>query len=170
MTVNRSSPNRQRALEVDVELVAETAPPVDLDLDAVRRLVSFVLAGEAQSGSWSVAVVLTDDGTLRRLHRDFLEIDTETDVMTFPAEDGSPVGTDRRGGGDIVVSVERATDQAPAFGHGTAAEVRFLVVHGLLHLCGWDDGDDAARERMLNRQGELLAMFDAHERQAGTAD
>ncbi len=165
MTVIRSSPGVAPALEVEVDLVVETALPINLDPDAVRRLVPFVLAGEAQTGPWSVAVVLTDDGTLRRLHRDFMGIDTETDVMTFPAEDEVPGGAGGHGGGDIVVSVERATDQAPAFGHSTAAEVRFLVVHGLLHLCGWDDRDVDARERMLDRQSELLAMFDRDEGQ-----
>ncbi len=83
-------------------------------------------------------------------------LDTPTDVMTFPA-DGEAGGA---GGGDVVVSVERAADQAADFGQTPAEEIRFLVVHGLLHLCGWDDATTERRSRMLDRQAELLEAFD----------
>ena len=83
-------------------------------------------------------------------------LDTPTAVMTFPS-DGEEGGA---GGGDIVVSVERAAEQAVDFGQTPAEEIRFLVVHGLLHLCGWDDATTAQRTRMLERQSELLSAFD----------
>jgi probable rRNA maturation factor len=73
--------------------------------------------------------------------------------MTFPA------GEAGQEGGDIVISVDRAADQGPEHGFSVDDEVRFLFVHGLLHLSGWNDLNQEDRERMLARQTELLAGF-----------
>ena len=96
--------------------------------------------------------MLVDDDELRALHRDFMDIDEPTDVMTFPAGEDE----EREAGGDIVISVDRAADQGPEHGHTTAHEIRFLIVHGVLHLCGWDDHTDADRAAMLERQRVIL--------------
>ena len=146
-------------LDLEVEVVAEASLPEGLDPDQLRDIVGFVLGREGASGPWQVAVAVVDDERLRALHRDFMGLDTPTDVMTFPLGDAD-LGAGEARGGDVVVSVERAAEQAPAFGHTAAAEVRFLVVHGLLHLCGWDDGTDEQRARMLARQAALLNSFD----------
>ena len=142
--------------ELDLDVIVEAPLPPDLDVDALQGLAAQVLRSEGAAGPWTVAVVLTDDERLRALHRDFLGLDSRTDVMTFPLRDTDP-GAGEAQGGDIVVSVERAAEQAAAYGHSPAHEVRFLVVHGLLHLCGWDDATDSDRTRMLNRGAELLA-------------
>ena len=153
-------PSRDSAtdLALDLDVIVEAEVPPDLDLDALRDLVGFVLRSEGVTGSWAVAVVLTDDERLRALHRDYLGVDAPTDVMTFPLGEAAP-GSSAAGGGDVVVSVERAQEQAAEFGNTPAQEVCFLVVHGLLHLCGWDDATDDERARMLERQAALLAAF-----------
>lgn len=137
-------------LELDV--VAETALPEDLEPSTIEDVVRLALTAEGATGSWRIAVALVDDAHLRTLHHRFMGIDAVTDVMTFP-DDGPP-------GGDIVVSVDRAMDQAADVGHPPADEVRFLVLHGVLHLCGWNDASEDARSAMLDRQRELLAAFD----------
>jgi probable rRNA maturation factor len=142
---------------VEVDVIAESVLPEDTKSEELGNLVRHVLEREGQHGDWSVAVVLTSDQALRALHRDFMGIDAETDVMTFPS-DGEPGGSAR--GGDIVVSVDRATVQAPEFGLSPWDEIRFLVVHGALHLCGWDDTSPVERAAMLARQRELIAEFD----------
>jgi len=145
---------------LELEVVVATLLPDGLEPAEIPRLVRYVLDGEGATGAWTVAVVLTDDDRLRALHRDFMGIDGETDVMTFPAEDAAgPSGG--RFGGDVIVSVERAAAQGPAFGQTAADEVRFLVIHGLLHLLGWDDDADDERGRMLRRQADLLTAFRA---------
>ncbi|CAA9546101.1 MAG: Metal-dependent hydrolase YbeY, involved in rRNA and/or ribosome maturation and assembly [uncultured Thermomicrobiales bacterium] len=147
-------------LDLDLDVIVETGLPVDLDLDALHRLIPFVLHAEGAAGPWTVAVVLTDDDRLRTLHRDFMGLDTPTDVMTFPLSDGDVAAAEERGG-DVIVSVERAAHQAAEYDQTVAQEASFLVVHGLLHLCGWDDGSDAERSRMLARQADLIAAFDS---------
>lgn len=126
-----------------------------MDQDDLEALLVFTLRQEEAVGPWSIAVALVDDAELRRLHRDFMGIDEETDVMTFPAGDSSPAG----GGGDIAISIDRAAAQGPEWGHSRAEEIMFLAVHGTLHLCGWDDAEPEARARMLERQRAVMAAF-----------
>lgn len=142
-------------LHVEVDVLVESPLPDGASAEELVSLVEFVLKSEGQTGDWSIAVVLTSDAAIRVLHRDFMGIDTETDVMTFPADD--PRGST---GGDIVISVERAADQAEDWEHTAWQEVRFLVAHGVLHLCGWNDHEPDDRAKMLERQRELIAEFE----------
>jgi probable rRNA maturation factor len=143
---------------VEIDVIREPGINLDLDDDAIRALCRFTLEREGVAGDWSISVVLTTDRRLRELHRDFMGIDEETDVMTFPFGSGDVPAEQ---GGDIVISVERAADNAPAFSGSAVEEVRFLTVHGLLHLCGWLDERDDQRTAMLTRQSEVLSAFDA---------
>ncbi len=108
-------------------------------------------------GNWEVTVILVDDERLQALHRDFMGIDAPTDIMTFPlAESGmEPFG------GELVISVDHAATQADAWGLAPADEIRFLVIHGLLHLLGWRDDSAASRQSMLERQRTLLHAWRA---------
>jgi rRNA maturation RNase YbeY len=142
-------------LRLDLSLVMEADPPDDLTEAQLRELAAFVLAAEGAAGDWEIAVALVDDARLRTLHEQFMGIDTATDVMTFPNANTGAAG----GGGDVVISVDHARTQAPVWGLTPADEVRFLVVHGLLHLLGWRDEIDADRQRMLARQTELFARW-----------
>ncbi len=144
-------------LDLDFDIVVEAELPAGLDLDWLRRLARFALEQEGASGAWAVAVALVDDSRLQDLHREFMAVDEPTDVMTFPSDEPGA------GGGDIAVSVERAAEQGPAFGHSAAEETDFLVVHGLLHLCGWDDPTPEDRAAMLTRQAEIIALFQQRE-------
>ncbi len=144
-------------LELDFDLVIEAELPPGADAASLEELVRSVLVAEGASGAWTVTVVLTDDARLRALHRNYLGVDSETDVMTFPFSEPAEDRVAARGG-DIVLSVERAAALGPEYGHSTGDEVRFLVVHGVLHLCGWRDDAEEERSRMLARQSELLRM------------
>ncbi len=130
--------------------------PPDVAPAGIEDLGRFVLGEVGGTGTWGVTVVLTSNTHLRQLHRDFLGIDTETDVMTFPSDD--PEEADH--GGDIVVSVDQARTQGPDFGLTPAEELKFLVVHGLLHLCGRNDTTEGERAAMLKEQHGLIDAYD----------
>ncbi|HLL51718.1 MAG TPA: rRNA maturation RNase YbeY, partial [Thermomicrobiales bacterium] len=119
------------------------------DLEA---LATFVLANEEAAGFWEVTVALVADDRLQQIHRDFMGIDTPTDIMTFP--NGEP-GVEPHGG-ELVISVDHARTQASAWGLSAEEEIRFLVTHGLLHLLGWRDETDEQRQAMLKRQQHLF--------------
>ena len=147
-------PVDQQELDVAFEVVSERTGP-DEPGEAWEALCRFVLEHEGQAGSWDVTLALVDDETLRGLHDRFMGLDSVTDVMTFPVDE------DDLDGGDIVISVGRAAAQGPEHGLSATEEVRFLFVHGLLHLCGWDDGSSEQRDAMLRRQTDLLDLFTA---------
>ena len=99
----------------------------------------------------SVALLLTDEAEIARLHGEFLGDPTGTDVITFPSDDGRHV--------DLAVSVERARAVALERGHTIRAELALYVVHGLLHACGYDDRDARSRARMRAAEREVMTRL-----------
>jgi probable rRNA maturation factor len=98
------------------------------------------VAARLPASEATVAVRITGDRELRRLNRDYAGEDAVTDVLSF-AGDSSHVG-------DLAISWPAAVRQAKAFGHDTDAELGLLVVHGLLHLLGWDHATGPERKEM----------------------
>jgi probable rRNA maturation factor len=114
----------------------------------------------------SVDVLLADDATLRRLNRTFRGKNKATDVLSFPACAtteffGQPDGPELAG--DLAISLETATRQAEQFGHSLRDEVRVLLLHGVLHLAGFDhevdSGEMAARETELRQKLRLTTSL-----------
>jgi probable rRNA maturation factor len=102
-----------------------------------------------------VNVLVTTNRHMRDLNRRFRRKDKPTDVLSFPA----PEQLGYNLAGDIAVSADIAAQNAAALGHSIGTELKVLVLHGLLHLAGYDhesdDGDMAGRERALRRQLKL---------------
>jgi probable rRNA maturation factor len=105
-----------------------------------------------------VDVLLADDATLRRLNRQYRGKNKSTDVLSFPAPEG-PAGEIMAG--DLAISLETAARQAAEHGHSLRDEVRILMLHGVLHLAGYDHetdaGEMAAHEAELRRTLRLPA-------------
>jgi probable rRNA maturation factor len=112
-------------------------------LEAARS----VLAAERRELA-VLSLALVDDERISALNRRLLDHEGPTDVIAFEADEGE---------GEVIVSVETAARQGAEVGQSLMAELRFLVAHGVLHVCGWDDTTPAARERMIERQHEILA-------------
>jgi probable rRNA maturation factor len=117
-----------------------------------------------------ISVLLTTDKDIRRLNRTFRRKDKATDVLSFPAPEamqGAP-----RAAGDLAISVETAARQAAEAGHSLHAELEVLLLHGVLHLAGYDheadEGQMARREAALRRRFGLSAGL--IERAAGGSD
>ena len=144
---------------------ADVPVPDGLSEEDVAALSLHVLHEEGADGSWTLGFRFVSDAEMQAMHREFMGLDSPTDIMTFPLEGGDwAFGGEEAGdarGGDIVISVDTAADQATDGGWGPSEELRFLVVHGLLHLLGWDDHDDADRAAMLDPQRALLASWGA---------
>jgi probable rRNA maturation factor len=104
-----------------------------------------------------VSVLLVGDRAIRRLHRTYLNHDRPTDVLAFPQQGGVPAPQPHLLG-DVVISVETAARQAKAHGHSLDRELALLLIHGILHLVGYDDTTPAARRRMWARQARLLSL------------
>lgn len=142
-------------LELAFSLVIESSAPPEVGAGDLEKISSLVLVEETATGHWEVTVALVDDERLQALHRDFMGINEPTDIMTFPIGDSgeSPQG------GELIISMDHALTRAGAWGLSPTDEIRFLVIHGLLHLLGWRDDTAEERERMLARQQHLFDRF-----------
>ena len=115
-----------------------------------------------------ISVLLVDNETIRTLNRDYRDKDAATDVLSFPMEEEiddacEPQiigGPSERMLGDLVISVERAVEQAAEYGHAVERELAFLSVHGLLHLLGYDheQGPEAEAE-MQAEEKRILSIL-----------
>ncbi len=103
-----------------------------------------------------LTIVLTDDEKLRQLNRDYLGLDAATDVLSFPAAEQDPE-TGKSYLGDILISIPRAKIQADLAGHTLDEELQLLVVHGVLHLLGYDHANPRQKSGMWKAQGRVLA-------------
>lgn len=124
--------------------------------DSVLGLVTHVLESEGVEDAWELGIQFVDDATMQAAHMEFMDIDEPTDIMTFPYADDDSVWGDAESGGDLMISVDRARANAVDAGWEEEDELFFLIVHGLLHLAGWDDHTDDDRASMLARQRVLL--------------
>jgi len=123
-------------------------------LPSMRTLERFLTrAAEAIPLRGEVSVLLTDDRTIRKLNRKFRGKNKATDVLSFPP--AQVLKSDRGVAGDLAISVDMAARQALALDHPVATELKVLMLHGLLHLAGFDheadEGAMAARELALRR-------------------
>ena len=134
----------------------------------VRKAVRGTLDAEGVSEPCMVNAVFTDDEGIRRVNREFRGIDHATDVLSFPFSEQSPGAFDaaeceRDPGsgclllGDMMISLERCAAQGEEFGHGFEREIRYLTVHSVLHLLGYDHVDEGKmKKQMRKREKEIM--------------
>ena len=142
-------------MDIDVSLEGGGAAGADhvADLEAVaaRVLGAFGL-DEAE-----LSIVLCDDAFIHPLNRDWRGKDRPTDVLSFAQREGEEADEDDPVLGDVVISLETAARQAAERGHGTAHELRVLLIHGICHLLGYDHEEDEEAEEMEALERDLLA-------------
>ena len=129
-----------------------------LESALLERAARLTLDLESAPANADMTIVLTDDAQLHELNREYLGIDAPTDVLSFPASETDPeTGTPYLG--DILISIPRAMQQAQAAGHPVEAEVQLLVVHGTLHLLGYDHAKAQEKARMWKAQAEVMSRL-----------
>jgi probable rRNA maturation factor len=133
-------------------------PPAHARKSSVSRpaLDAFVRRAKTRIGlTGQVNILLADDATLRNLNREYRGKDKATDVLSFPGLqiEGMPESSS----GDLAVSLDTAARQAAEHGHSLQTEVKILLLHGLLHLAGFNHETDAGE--MRQREAELRARF-----------
>ena len=118
-----------------------------------------------------VNVMFTDDPGIRRINAEYRNIDRETDVLSFPANEfeagkfnADICEYDYSAGryllGDIVISIPRCEEQAREYGHGFYREIEYLTVHSMLHLLGYDHVDEGVMKKQM-RSREKIIMGEA---------
>ena len=144
-------------ITIELPSTIAASPGHALSKAGLARFLNLARAALGLDGE--VHVLLADDATLRRLNKKFRGKDKATDVLSFPASVTTVFFGDPEGpglAGDLAISLETAARQAARFGHTLRDEVRVLLLHGVLHLAGFDheadQGEMAAREAELRRE------------------
>jgi probable rRNA maturation factor len=133
--------------------LSNTQSAVEVDRDWLIALVTRTLQSERISRA-EISIALVNDPAIHERNRLHLGHDYPTDVITFPL---SEPGTSMLAG-DILVSAETAARVAAEGGHHPLEELALYVIHGILHLCGYDDHKEPDIQRMRRRESELLAQ------------
>lgn len=127
--------------------------------EVLREAAQRTLAQQRVEDTYDMTVVVTGDQVLRELNRRYCGLDTSTDVLAFPGESEGPFVAapgSRRYLGDVIISLPRAEAQAARAENDLIAELQLLVVHGVLHLLGYDDQTESAGARMWELQQAVL--------------
>lgn len=119
-----------------------------IDAPRCRGLADATLMSSGKSNA-RVTVVFVRDRVIRRLNNQYRQINRATDVLSFPAGDEMPGEGKEQYLGDVVISIDTAVRQAESAGHSIEREVDELLIHGVLHLCGYDHETDNGQMNRL---------------------
>ena len=158
-------------------ILMENEQDLDIGFDYEKilgQVIEKTLEQEKCPYECEVNLTFTDNERIRNINREFRELDVPTDVLSFPmieytspadytileSDDAVAVYFNPESGelllGDIVISVERAVEQAKTYGHTLKREICFLTAHSMLHLLGYDHMEDEERIVMEEKQEEIL--------------
>lgn len=121
----------------------------------IKKIVKTVVGEESPELDGEISVIFLSDPSIQEINRSFLNHDYPTDVIAFNLEDvpGKTVE------GEVYVGFERAREQSREFGASYSEELRRLVIHGVLHLLGWEDDTPEKKQQMAAREDDFLAKI-----------
>lgn len=147
---------------INVDFINDDNYVNDTELNDISELLSFAYTHLQEEGEAEVSVSFVSDEEIRTINNDYRDKDSVTDVISFALEedDLNIIHEDApRTLGDIVISTERAKEQAEDYGHSYRRELLFLSLHGFLHLLGYDHTESEEEVEMNGKQEEILTAF-----------
>ncbi len=122
--------------------------------DLLEKVILESLSVEGIEGNFEVSISFVENAEIRELNRQYRNVDSETDVLSFPMEDefdlGSPIL------GDIIISIEKADEQSIEFGHSIEREIAYLTCHSMFHLMGYDHMMEEDKIVMRNKEKQVM--------------
>ena len=145
------------ALSIDIQIASKLWNSQPLAEQAVRNAIAAAATSLSTTGG-EVSVVLTDDGAIRTLNRDWRGIDKQTNVLSFPAPKSKTSGGTLMLG-DIVIAYETLAQECADEGRFFLHHLSHLTVHGFLHLIGYDHQNDADADEMEGLESKIMASL-----------
>jgi probable rRNA maturation factor len=132
-----------------------------VDRSVLQNAAQLTLDSSHLSVEANLTIVIGNEALLQRLNRQYRQVDSPTDVLSFPTGE---IDTDTATLylGDVIISLPRAAEQASTFGHPLSDELQLLVVHGVLHLLGHDHIKPADKQKMQSAQDSILSQLGVH--------
>ncbi|MEE0264531.1 MAG: rRNA maturation RNase YbeY [Acutalibacteraceae bacterium] len=129
----------------------------------VRRCCHAVLQLENFKGIAEISVTFVDNEEIHKLNLQYREKDMPTDVLSFVMSENGAYDIDPKTGaqilGDVVISMEKAVEQAERYGHSLQREVGYLTAHSVLHLLGYDHMENMERIRMREKEEKVMSQL-----------
>jgi probable rRNA maturation factor len=162
-----------------VRIENEARRQLEFDYEALqKKVVQACLDYENCPYEVEISILLTNNDEIQQMNKEFRGIDAPTDVLSFPAVEYDIPGDFSRQEetpeeyfhpetgelvlGDIVISVDRAMDQAREYGHSIEREIAFLTAHSMFHLFGYDHMDEEERSKMEEKQNQVLDRLEIY--------
>ncbi|WP_018661437.1 rRNA maturation RNase YbeY [Heyndrickxia acidiproducens] len=149
-------------MALSIDLIDETNELKEEDLRLIEDLLNYAAEAEAVEDGTEVSVTFVTNSRIQEINREYRDKDQPTDVISFALEEMGEGEIEITGDnmprvlGDIIISVQRAHEQAEDYGHSFLRELGFLSVHGFLHLLGYDHMTKEDETKMFGRQKEIL--------------
>lgn len=155
---------------MDLEIYDETKTVPQAKLDMVADLIEFAGNFIKLPSETEMSVTLMDNEAIHQINKEYRGVDKPTDVISFAIEEDNPDEMDiiipedadfkmPKNIGDIMISMDKVKEQAEYLGHSEERELGFLVVHGFLHLNGYDHMRAADEKEMFGLQKEILDAY-----------
>ncbi|WP_175990999.1 rRNA maturation RNase YbeY [Bacillus sp. Marseille-Q1617] len=152
-------------MTLSIDFIDETERLSEEEIEQIEEILNFAAKKEEIEESSEVSVTFVSNDRIREINREYRHKDQPTDVISFALEELGEdeieiVGADMpRVLGDIIISVERAKEQAEEYDHSFSRELGFLALHGFLHLLGYDHMEEQDEKEMFQRQKDILDEY-----------
>jgi probable rRNA maturation factor len=140
---------------IDIRPEIQPSPKIE---DALEKAAERTLAIE-KSEDCEVSILLTNDAEIQKLNATYRDVDAPTDVLAFAMREGTDGDLNSEILGDVVISIQTAERQAEEYGHSVEAELSLLVIHGILHLLGYDHAEKDEAQIMQEKQKEIIYLL-----------
>ncbi|ALC84933.1 rRNA maturation factor [Bacillus sp. FJAT-22090] len=150
---------------LELDLMDETNTLSEQTVELVEKVLQFAADQQAVKTGSEVSVTFVTNDAIQEINRTYRDKDVPTDVISFAMEEMGEGEIEIKNAdiptllGDIIISVERASEQAASYGHTFERELCFLAVHGFLHILGYDHGTREEEQEMFGLQETILQAF-----------
>ena len=143
-----------------MDVLFENNTNIEVNRELIEKVIAESLRYENVSNNCEISVTIVDNEDINQINLKHRGIDRATDVLSFPLIDFEKESLPTDGSkiylGDIIISIERAMEQAKEYGHSIDREVGFLTAHSMLHLLGYDHMVEDEEKVMFKKQEEIL--------------
>ena len=149
---------------MEINVLVEKGVTADIEAGWLQKVAEQVLIAQGISPKAELSLVLTTPKKIQELNRDYLGEDSPTDVLSFPMEPESPAFVMPPDGklhlGEVIISYAQAAAQAREHRHPVKKELAILLIHGVLHILGFDHAQPDEARRMRAREAEILGQIE----------
>jgi len=150
---------------LQIDLIDETKKLSDSDIELIENLLNYAADKEHIEDGTEISVMIVSNDEIQKINKAYRSKDYATDVISFAMEELGVDELEIKGAdmprmlGDIIISIDKAQEQAQEYGHSYMRELGFLTIHGFLHLLGYDHIEEEDEKKMFKRQNELLEGY-----------